>query len=35
MAINKTILKECLRDQREMIESAQIIPRQISFEPSA
>lgn len=34
MAINKTILKECLRDQREMIESAQIIPRQISFEPN-
>lgn len=30
MAINKTILKECLRDQREMIESAQIIPFEIS-----
>ena len=30
MAINKTILNECLRDQREMIESAQIIPFEIS-----
>ena len=34
MAIQKTILKECLRDQREMIENAQIIERQVSFEPN-
>ena len=33
MTINKTILQECIRDQREMIENAQIIERQVTFEP--
>jgi predicted AAA+ superfamily ATPase len=33
MAIDKLILQECIRDQREMIESAQIVERQVYFEP--
>ena len=33
MAIDKLILQECIRDQREMIESAQIVERQVCFEP--
>ena len=33
MAINQTILQECIRDQREMIENAQIVERQVTFEP--
>lgn len=34
MAIQKAILKECLHDQREMVENAIIIERQIDFEPN-